>query len=148
MRILPLPLVLFAALALPSLANAPLAPDTAVIVDGNVKVDAGDIEGFILRFPPDRRAEARSSGERIATYADALFVARTFALKARQSGLDKDPIAQRRLAQAQDALLADMYLQHIEQSAQIPNLEQRARELYNAEPAKFTSPEQVHIQHI
>ena len=60
------PSLLFALLAaaLPSLANAPLPPDTPVIVDGNVRVDAGDIEGFLERIPAERRAEARSSGER------------------------------------------------------------------------------------
>jgi peptidyl-prolyl cis-trans isomerase C len=148
MRIPCLSLAIFAALSLPTLANAPLAPDTPVIVDGSVKVDAGDIEGFLLRIPVERRIEARASTDRIANYADAIFVARTFAHKARGAGLDKDPIVQRRLVQAQDALLADLYIQHLETSTPIPNLETRARELYNAEPARFTSPEQVHIQYI
>src|SRR5688572_2456237 len=129
MRIPYLPLAVVAVLSLPTLANAPLAPDTPVIVDGSVKVDAGDIEGFMQRIPAERRAEARSSSERIANYADALFVGRTFAHKARAAGLDKDPIVQRRLLQAQDALLADLYIQHLETSTPIPNLEPRAREL-------------------
>jgi peptidyl-prolyl cis-trans isomerase C len=148
MRIPSLTLALLAALALPTLANAPLAPDTPVIVDGNIKVDAGDVEGFILRIPPERRAEARASGERIANYADALFLARSFAVKAREAGIDKDPIVQRRLVQAHDSLLADLYLQQVEKNATVPNLEARARELYNGDPARFTSPEQVYIQHI
>ena len=143
-----LPLALLAALALPSLANAPLPPDTPLVVDGAVKVDAGDIEGFIQRIPVERRAEARASTERIGTIADNVFVARSFAAKAREVGLDKDPIVQRRMVQAQDALLADLYLQHLEKSVTIPNLEQRARELYAADPARFTSTEQVHVQHI
>lgn len=141
-------LALLTAFALPTLANAPVPPDTPLIVDGNIRVDAGDVQGFIERIPVERRAEAKSSGERIASYADSIFVARTFSSKARAAGLDKDPIVQRRLAQAQDALLADVYLQHLEKAASIPNLEARARELYNAEPARFTSPEQVHVQHI
>ena len=148
MRITSLTLALLAALALPSLANAPLAPDTPVIVDGSVKVDAGDIEGFIQRIPLERRAEARASSERIATYADAVFVQRSFAAKAREAGLDKDPIVRRRLVQAQDALLADLYLQHVDSAVKVPNLEPRARELYNGEPARFTSAEQVYVQHI
>jgi hypothetical protein len=145
MRILPLALAL---LALPLAAAAPISPDAPLIADGDIRVDAGDVEGFVLRFPPERRAEARSSSERIATYADSMFLARTFAARARQAGLDKDPIVQRRLVQAQDVLLADLYLQHNEKAATVPNLDARARELYNAEPARFTSPEQVHIQHI
>src|SRR5688572_27545496 len=146
MRIPYLPLAMLAVLSLPTLANAPLPPDTPVIVDGSVKVDAGDIEGFIQRIPTERRAEARASTERIATYADALFVARSFAAKAREAGIDKDPIVQRRLVQAQDALLADLYLQHVDKSAPIPNLEARARELYNGELARYTTSEQVYVQ--
>jgi parvulin-like peptidyl-prolyl isomerase len=140
--------IAFALLALPLAAAAPLPLDAPLIADGDIRVDAGDVEGFMLRIPVERRAEARSSSERIANYADALFVARSFAARARQAGLDKDPIAQRRLVQAQDSVLADLYLQHAEKSAAVPNLETRARELYAAEQDKFTSPEQVHIQHI
>ena len=81
-------------------------------------------------------------------HADALFLARSFAVKAREAGIDKDPIVQRRLVQAHDSLLADLYLQQVEKNATVPNLEARARELYNGDPARFTSPEQVYIQHI
>jgi peptidyl-prolyl cis-trans isomerase C len=145
MRIATLALAL---IALPLAASTPVSLEAPLIVDGDIRVDAGDVEGFVLRFPAERRAEARGSGERIATYADSIFLARTFAARARQAGLDKDPIVQRRLVQAQDALLADLYLQNAEKGATVPNLEARARELYLAEPARFTSPEQVHVQHI
>src|SRR5688500_18708517 len=47
-----------------------LPPETPVIVDGNVTVDAGDIEGYLLRVPADRRAELRGSRDRIAAIAD------------------------------------------------------------------------------
>jgi parvulin-like peptidyl-prolyl isomerase len=50
--------------------------------------------------------------------------------------------------QAQDSLLADLYLQHIEKAVNVPSLEARARELYLGDPARFTSPEMVHVQHI
>ena len=142
------PLAFIALLALPSIASTPTSPDTILIEDGNIRVDAGDIEGFLERIPAERRVEARSSSDRIATYADSVFLARTFAAKARADGLDKDPITQRRLVQAQDALLADLYLAQVEKRASVPNLDARARELYNAEPARFTAPEQVYVQHI
>lgn len=140
---------LFAAtLAVTAAANKTVTPELPIIVDGSVRVDAGDIEGILQRVPVERHAEARASSERIAAFADNVFVARSLAAKARAAGLDKDPIIQRRLVQAQDALLADLYLQHVEKTATVPDLEPRARELYLGEPAKFTSPEQVHVQHI
>lgn len=141
--------LLFAAtLAVPAAANKTVTPELPIIVDGSVRVDAGDIEGILQRVPVERRAEARASSERIAAFADNVFVARSLAARARAAGLDKDPIIQRRLVQAQDNLLADLYLQHVEKTATVPDLEPRARELYLGEPAKYTSPEQVHVQHI
>jgi peptidyl-prolyl cis-trans isomerase C len=148
MRIASITFTLLAAtLALP-VAAASLPPETPIVVDGAVKVDAGDIEGFIQRIPAERRAEARASSERIASYADALFIARSLAAKAREAGLDKDPLVQRRLVQAQDSVLADLYLQHVDKSAPMLDLEVRARELYNGDPARFTSPEHVYVQHL
>jgi len=148
MRIPSLTLTLFAAaIAVASPANTP-ALETPLVVDGDIRVDAGDIEAFVERIPPERRTESRSSSERIGTYADGIFVARSLAAKARALGLDKDPIVQRRLAQVHDNLLADLYVQRIEKAALTPDLEKRARELYLAEPARFTSPEQVYIQHL
>ena len=127
-------------------ASLPL--ETPVIVDGNITVDAGDIEGYLLRVPVDRRAELRASKDRIAAIADNVFVTRSLAQKARALGLDKDPTVQRRMAQVQDGLLSDVYAQHLEKTAPQINLEPRARELYLAEPARFRLPEQVHVEHI
>ena len=127
---------------------AALAPETPIVVDGPITVDAADIEGYMLRVPENRRLEVRASRDRIATIADNVFVARSLAAKARAAGLDKDPTVQRRLQQVQDNLLADLYMQHIEKGAAQLNLEQRARELYIGEPSRFVIPEQVHIQHI
>ena len=127
---------------------ATLPLDTPLIVDGKVVVDAGDIEGYLLRVPVDRRIELRTSKDRIVAMADNVFVTRSLATKARDLGLDKDPSVQRRLAQVQDGLLADVYSQHLEKTAPVVNLEPRARELYLGDPARFKSPEQVHIQHI
>jgi peptidyl-prolyl cis-trans isomerase C len=127
---------------------APLAPETPVIVDGPITVDVADVEGYLLRVPENRRAEVRVSRDRIASIADNIFIARSLAAKARAAGLDKDPTVQRRMQQVQDNLLADLYMQNVEKNAAQLNLEQRARELYLAEPSRFTIPEQVYVQHI
>src|SRR5687767_1678797 len=138
---------LLAATMLPALAGT-LPAATPVIVDGPVTVDAGDIEGYMLRVPIERRAEVRAARDRIAAIADNVFLARSLAAKARAAGLDKDEAVQRRLAQVQEALLADLYMQHVEKTAPVVNLEQRARELYFANQARYVIPEQVQVQHI
>jgi parvulin-like peptidyl-prolyl isomerase len=127
---------------------ASLPPETPLIVDGAVKIDAGDVEGYILRVPEDRRAELRASHDRVVSIADNLFVSRSLAAKARAAGLDKDVAIQRRLQQVQDALLADTYMTHLEKNAPPLNLETRARELYVADQARYVTPEQVHVEHI
>jgi parvulin-like peptidyl-prolyl isomerase len=140
--------VLFAAtVTFPALAGT-LPPETAVIEDGPITVDAGDIEGYMLRIPAERRTEFRGSRDRIAGIADTLFVARSLAAKARALGLDKELTVQRRLQQVQDGLLADIYMQHLEKTAPAVNLEARARELYVANQAQYVVPEQVNVQHI
>jgi len=136
-----------AATMLPAQAGT-LPAATPVIVDGPVTVDAGDIEGYMLRVPLERRAEVRASRDRIAAIADNVFLARSLAAKARAAGLDKDEAVQRRLVQVQEALLADLYMQHVEKTAPVVNLEPRARELYLANQARYVVPEQVQVQHI
>ncbi len=133
---------------LPALAGD-LSNDAPLIVDGPVKIDAGDFAGAMeQRVPPETRAEFRTSYDRVAGLADNLFVARSLAARARAAGLDKDPIVQRRLAEAQDSLLADLYVQNLEKTAPKVDLEARARELYEADAAKYVTPEEVYVQHI
>lgn len=144
-------LILAAALAACSLAPSiagTLPPETPLVVDGPIKIDAADLEGYMLRVPEQHRAEVRASFDRIATMVDNMFVARSLATKARAAGLDKDPTVQRRLAQVQEALLADLYLAHLDKTAPKLDLEARVRELYLADQSKFVIPEQVHIEHI
>lgn len=127
---------------------AALAPSTPLIEDGPIVVDAADFEGNILRIPENRRAQFRTSYDRVAAVVDNIFVARTLAARARQMGLDKDPVVQRRLQQLQEGLLADLYVQKLEKDAPPVNLEKRAEEVFKADQASYTKPEQVYVQHI
>jgi peptidyl-prolyl cis-trans isomerase C len=138
---------LFAAAAGIALA-APLAPDTPLIEDNGVKVTVLDFEAALARIPEDKRGEVRISQERIATLLDSAYVARQVATRARAAGLDKDPVVQKRLEQAQDAVLADLYMAELDRTAKLPNLEQRARELYLADIDKFKTENEIYVQHI
>lgn len=141
--------VLAAALAASSLAlAAPIAPDAPIIIDGPITVDALDIEAYMLRVPEIHRAEVRASADRIATMADNLFIGRTLADRARKDGLDKDPAVQRRMVQLQEALLADLYIERMDKAVAGMNLDARARELFNAEPEKYSRPAQIRVQYI
>src|ERR1700682_4319597 len=98
------------AAVLPSAAGS-LPPETPLVVVGRVKVDVVDFEGYLLRAPENRRGEIRASYDRVASVIDNIYVARVLAARAREEGMDKDPSIQRRLAQVQEALLADTYVQ-------------------------------------
>lgn len=144
--------ILIAALvaATPMLMAATAEPplDAPVVVDGPIKVDVGDIQAAFRRVPESRRAEFRTSYDRVAALVDNVYLARAIAQKAVNAGLDRDPIVQRQIAEARDALLADLYLKHLDDTAPKVDLVQRAHELYIADPSKFTKPEQVDVQHI
>jgi parvulin-like peptidyl-prolyl isomerase len=148
---------LVAAIALPAMGQKPdstppsLPPaDTPLVVDGNVRVEAADFEGSILRVPADRRAAFRVSYDRVVSVVDSVFVARSLAQKARDAGLDADPAVQARMRQLQDAFLADLYAQHLEKqdTAAAAGLESRAREIYAADKEKFMTDEEAHVQQI
>ena len=138
-----------ALLALPAYAQAPKIDDNAIIIeDGPVKVDEGDVLGFIQRIPEDQRGTFRISYDRVAAVADSVFVARSIAKKAVDEGLDKDPIVQRRLVQARDTLLADVYSDKVKREVEKMDLGARAKELYAADPEAYRTPETVTLQHI
>ncbi len=134
--------------ALPGAGASAVAPETPIIIDGPITVDARDIEAFMQRVPETHRPDVRTSSERLATIADNLFIARTLASKARADGLDKDPDVQRRMIQIQEALLAEIYLQKMEKATTTVNLEARARELFNADAAKTAAQEVGHVQYL
>ncbi len=127
---------------------APLAHDTPLIEDKGIKVTVQDFEAALLRIPEDKRIEIRTSHERIASLVDVTYVARQVAAKARALGLDKDPLVQKRMEQVVDAALTDAYLQHVDKTAKLPALEQRAQELYKTDSAKYRTEEHIYIQHI
>jgi parvulin-like peptidyl-prolyl isomerase len=135
-------------LATVAASGAAVAPDLPLIQDGSIVVDAADFEGNMLRIPENRRAEFRTSYDRIAAVVDNIFVTRSLAARARSLGLDKDPAIQRRMQQLQEGLLADLYVKKMEKDAPKVDLEQRAREVFKAEQAALVKPEEVYFQQI
>lgn len=131
-----------------SAAPAKLPPNTPLITNGPIVVDSADFEGNMLRIPENRRDDVRMSYDRVATIVDNMFIARSLAARARELGLDRDPAVQKRLQQVQDGVLADLYVQKVEKEVVVGNLEQRARELYRAEPSKYVTKEEIYVQHI
>ncbi|MEO5694473.1 MAG: peptidylprolyl isomerase [Usitatibacter sp.] len=125
-----------------------LPPETVLIQDGAVRVDAADFEGNILRVPEERRGAFRMSYDRVVSVVDNIYVTRYVAQKAREAGMDKDPAVQARLRQLQDGFLADLYTQKLERESVTVDLEARARELYTVDRDKYMTDEEDGVQQI
>jgi peptidyl-prolyl cis-trans isomerase C len=126
-----------------------LAPDAPLVVEGNLRVEAADFDGNLLRIPEDKRAAFAMSQERVSAVVDNIFIARSLARKAQEAGLDKDPAVQARMKQVQEAFLADLYVRQLEKDAQVDaDLERRARELYAADKDKYMTDEEVHVEQV
>src|SRR5260221_3557259 len=132
--------------ALPGQAAQAEAP---LVVNGQVSLTSTDFEAFMVGVPVNTREEFRMNPERVNGTVDALWVKRMLAQKARDAGMDKDPITAARMRQAGDAMLADAYLASLEREVKYPaNLEARAKELYLANLDSYKVGETVYVQHI
>jgi parvulin-like peptidyl-prolyl isomerase len=143
-----LPAALLGALLPLAAASQETKANKPLVVDGPLVVDTEDFKASLLRIPEERRGDILLSYDRIAGLVDNIFIIRSLAARAREAGLDKDPLVQRRIEQSTEAVLADLYAAKLEKEVVDVNLEQRARELYRADPAKFRVDETVRLHHI
>jgi len=123
-------------------------PNPPLVVNGEVSLTTLDFDAYVQKVPEALRADFRSNPQRVKPTVDGLWIQRMLAHKARSSGLADDPILASRLRQAQDALLAEAYLQKADATLKIPDLTKRAEELYKVQLDEFKIPENVHVQHI
>ena len=149
----PLNLAIAAALAFVTLgcAAAPketLEPDTVILENGPEKITVQDFDAAMTRFPANLREEARAYPSLIMKNIDALFVNRVAADKAREAGLDKDPLVRRRILQLEEAYLAQKYLDHVHDNVKVPDLTLRAEEIYKSDPKKWIDPATAHLDDI
>jgi peptidyl-prolyl cis-trans isomerase C len=128
--------------------RGPVDPGLVVLENGREQVTALDFDASMTRFPKDLRDEARAYPAVIMKNIDAIFVSRVAADRAREAGLDKDPLVARRLQQVEEGFLAQKYLDYLYDNAKLPDLTLRAEEIYKADPKRFTDPAQVTVQHL
>lgn len=127
---------------------ATLDPKAVVLENGTQKVTVEDFDAAMTRFPENLRDTARASGETILKMLDAVFVNRVLAQRARDAGLDRDPMVQKRIEQLVEGYLAGKYLETLDKRTVVPELEGRAFELYTADPKKYVEPATASVSHI
>lgn len=124
--------------------NAPLIEGMGVTVTGR------DIQGEASRLPPPGRKELVSRPESVSQLTSNLYVRRALAAEAIAAGIEKDPNIQALLAIARDRVLSDARLSVIDK-ANMPNdaaASQFAKEAYQADPKRFSAPEEVRVRQI
>lgn len=138
-------LLLAAAASFPAAA---LADDRVLLESREVKITSQDFDTEIARIPEENRAEVLASRERIRKILEGLLIDKTLAMRARNEGLDRDPEVARKILRATNKVLADAQLDRMVNATVIPDFDGRARELYQANPENYTTPEMVHVSHI
>src|ERR1051325_9507177 len=87
-------------------AEATRPGDKPLVVNGDLSLTTLDFDAYMEIVPADRRAEFRAEYEKINPNVDALWLRRVTAAKARELGLDKDPVIAARLRLAEEDILS------------------------------------------
>ena len=123
-------------------------PNPPLVVNGDLSLTTADFEAYLDKVPEKLRGDLRSNPERVKPTIDGMWVYRMLAKKASDAGLAGDPVVAARVAQAQDAVLAEAYMRQAEKNLKVPDLTARAREVYAGHREDYKEPERVHVQHI
>ena len=143
---------------IPTPAQATVMPATAVPASstvlargpGGVIINVSDVLSELQRAPEATRKAVLSQPEAIGQIANNLMVRRVLANEAERDGLGKDPLVAASLAIARDRTLSDARLARLDQqnSPSEAALDAYARNVYQANVAKFEKPAQTRARHI
>jgi peptidyl-prolyl cis-trans isomerase C len=142
-----------ALLAFSSLAMTEAA-DEVLLSSPEAVLNRSDWTAELTRVPPDQRVAYATSPQRVETSLNNLLVNRTLAHRARERGIDKDPVVERRLTLEIDRALAALMVERIdiESGAEFDRATEknvaRARELYLVNRTKYVVPEEIDVSHI
>lgn len=133
---------------LPNVAHSADAQDAVLLSSSGVAVTRADFDAEITRIPADKRVEFLASRERIGRILQEILIQKAFAAQARAAGLDNDPAIRKKAELAVDRVLAAEMKAHLKRTANVPDMELRAREIYIAESEQFFEEKTVCGAHI
>jgi len=125
---------------------------SAVLARGpfGTSVSAADVLSELRRAPEAERRVLLSKPDTVQQIASNLLVRRVLAAEAQRDGLSTDPITAATLAVARDRVLSDARLAQLD-AQNAPSeaaLDAYARNVYQANAAKFEKPAQTRARHI
>ena len=148
---------LVTALALfpPGEARSQATTDDPVLVENStVTIRRSDYQRELERLPPEVRPGFSNSEKRVNDLLRRMLIERTLAVQARAEKLETRPENAARLATELERLYAQLKVAEIEAvaaasfDAKRSQWEARAREIYQIDRAKYSTPEQVSASHI
>lgn len=131
--------------------NAPTEP-SAVVARGpaGIIISVNDVLSELLRAPPADRKAVLAKPEALQQLAANLLVRRTLAAEAERDALGHDPVVVAALTVARDRVLSDARLARLD-AQNAPSdaaIDAYARNVYQANAARFEKPAQTHAHHI
>ena len=143
--------VLFlATVAVPLCAQttSPLPPDKILASNHRVAVTYADFEAEIARIPPRDQFEFLLDRQRLAQLIDNMLLNKTLAIEARENKLDSDEKVQAEIRNQTEKVLAKYRGQQVQRNAPAIDYLPRAREIYLANPERFTSAPMYDVWHV
>ncbi len=137
-------------LAASSAAVMAQAADPVLIEGHGVAVRESDILSDAKRLPPEMRASFLARKESVAQMADAIYIRRVLAQRAKEAQLDKQPETAAAVRIASDKVLSDAYWAKIDKE-NLPDqklVDAQVKAAYQANKDKYQAPEQAHVAHI
>jgi len=134
-------------------ASPPVPVDSTVLLrSGTVVVTRADYDAELLRVPDSHREAFGVDASRVDAMLGNLLVQKVLAAQAREAGIDRDPMIQRRIANETDKLLSAERMLVVEAEARrefdAQNTDARVREVYVQRKESLRTPEQVSVTHI
>jgi len=117
---------------------------------GGALINAADVLSELRRAPTANRQTILSKPEMVQQIVSNLLVRRVLAAEAERDGLGTDPVLVATLAIARDRVLSDARLARLDaqNTPSEAELETYARNIYQANPARFEKPAQTRARHI
>ncbi|MEP7154192.1 MAG: peptidylprolyl isomerase [Betaproteobacteria bacterium] len=129
-------------------SQTPLPRDKVLASNPRATVTYADFEAEMARIPQRDQYEFMMDKDRIATLVDNILINKTLAIEARENKLENNVQAQAEISNHTDKVLAKYRGLQIQNSAPKIDYLPRAREIYLANPERFTSAPLYDVWHV
>lgn len=116
----------------------------------NVQVTDADIKAAVIGVPGAAQTSLLAIPKNVDTQAQGIFLRRLLAQEAERDGLDKDPAVQAQVRLMRERVYSDARMEAFDKANSPPDAAQEAyaRDVYKADPKRFTVGGQTRARHI